>query len=292
MMAKKYCIIFALIVLCLSFSCVAMVPPVYGTVQEGFSSEHEAIDIFAPLDTPVYAAADGVVEEIRIGSYRYDGDAYGAGNYVVLRHQNLNPELWTKYLHLNQVLVTSDESVSAGQQVGTIGNTGNTIGPTGYHLHFEIREGSRQGTSIDPLRYINFYILDSTHPTVQAFQVTPQSLARGELFIIEYSVSDTGGSGLNRVELWRKDERDDWQEIERDTLAGENGPLSGSFTDSPSVSGKYWYGVHVVDNAGNWNDEKNSNTNKQPSSFEPVEVEVNEVVSTTIWRLLNPADFL
>jgi hypothetical protein len=40
--------------------------------------------------------------------------------------------------------------------------------------------------------------------------------------------------------------------------------------------------VHVVDNAGNWNDQKNSNTNGQPSSFEPVEVEVNEAATAKV----------
>jgi Leucine-rich repeat (LRR) protein len=116
-----------------------------------------------------------------------------------------------------------------------------------------------------------------TAPTVQAFDVTPLDLNVGGSFEIDYTVSDSSGSGLKQVELWRKDEQSDWQEIKRNELSGENGPTSGSFTDSPSASGKYRYGLHVVDNAGNWNDEKNSNTNGQPNHFEPVEVEVIEV---------------
>jgi hypothetical protein len=116
---------------------------------------------------------------------------------------------------------------------------------------------------------------DSTPPTVQAFDVSPSPpiLNLGESFTIDYTVSDTGGPGLNRVELWRKDEQSDWQEIKRDALSGD-GPTSDSFSDAPSNSGKYWYGIHVVDNAGNWNDEKNSNSNDQPGGFSPVEVEV------------------
>ncbi|MCX6679618.1 MAG: GDSL-type esterase/lipase family protein [Methanothrix sp.] len=112
------------------------------------------------------------------------------------------------------------------------------------------------------------------YPVVQAFDVSSRSLTSGESLEITYTVSDSG-SGLKQVELWRKDEQSDWQEIKPpNTLAGENGPISGSFTDSPSAPGKYWYGVHVVDNAGNWNDENNSNTNKQPSSYGPIEVEM------------------
>lgn len=117
---------------------------------------------------------------------------------------------------------------------------------------------------------------DAQPPLINAFSVNPISLTLEEFIEITYTTSDSGGSGLKQVELWRKNETDDWIEIipERNTLAGENGPFSGSFTDSPPAPGKYWYGVHVVDNAGNWNDERNSNTNYQPESFEPVEVEV------------------
>jgi tetratricopeptide (TPR) repeat protein len=103
-------------------------------------------------------------------------------------------------------------------------------------------------------------------------------LTTGESFTIEYTVSDIEGSGLNRVELWRKDEQSDWQEIKRDALSGGDGPISGSFSDAPSDSSKYWYGIHVADNAGNWNDEKNSNTDNQPGSYGPIEVEVIKVV--------------
>lgn len=115
-------------------------------------------------------------------------------------------------------------------------------------------------------------------PTVKAFEVTPDphSVNSGEAFKIDYTVSDTGGSGLNRVELWRKDEQSDWQEIKRDTLSGGDGPTSGSFSDAPSNSGKYWYGIHVADNNSNWNDEKNSNSDNQPSGLLPIEVEVKD----------------
>jgi len=120
---------------------------------------------------------------------------------------------------------------------------------------------------------------NSAVPTVLAFDVSPLSLISGESFAINYNVSSNDGSGLKQVELWRKDETSDWQQINTNTLDGENGPLYGSFTDTPAALGKYWYGVHVVDNAGNWNDEGNSNTNGQPSSLEPAEVEVKAVAT-------------
>jgi lysophospholipase L1-like esterase len=120
------------------------------------------------------------------------------------------------------------------------------------------------------------------HPIVQAFSASTTSLNPGEAFTIDYTMSDIDGPGLKQGELWRTQEKGKWPQdpIQTKALSGENGPVSGSFTDSPSAPGKYWYGLHVVDNAGNWNDEKNSNTNNQPGSYEPIEVEVKSLQET------------
>lgn len=100
-------------------------------------------------------------------------------------------------------------------------------------------------------------------------------MTAGQSLTINYTVSDKGGSGLKQVELWCKDEQNEWHEIKpQNILAAEDGPFSGSITDSPSGPGKYLYGIHVVDIAGNWNDEKNSNTNNPPGSYGSIEVEI------------------
>ncbi|MDD4163540.1 MAG: hypothetical protein PHW87_13775 [Methanothrix sp.] len=62
----------------------------------------------------------------------------------------------------------------------------------------------------------------------------------GQSIAINYTVLDTSGSGLQHVELWRKDGDDDWKEISREPLAGETGEALGSFTDSPPAPGKFW----------------------------------------------------
>jgi len=125
--------------------------------------------------------------------------------------------------------------------------------------------------------------LDSDPPIVQAFKVTPLSVSTGESFTIDYTASDNDESGLKQVELWRKDEQRDWQEIKSNAASSEDQPISGSFTDYPSTPGKYWYGLHVVDKAGNWNDERNSNSNNPTSRFEPNEVEVKEDALLTLY---------
>jgi hypothetical protein len=98
-------------------------------------------------------------------------------------------------------------------------------------------------------------IADTTAPIVSLFDVQPRTTTLGNPFTITYTVSDSGGSGLNRVELWRAIDTNgtpsNWAEIKRTSLSG-NGPIQGSFSDSPTIVGTYWYGLHVVDNASNW----------------------------------------
>lgn len=99
---------------------------------------------------------------------------------------------------------------------------------------------------------------DNIKPMVNSFDVFPRSINLDDSFTITYTVSDEGGSGLNRVELWRANDRggspSDWAEIERTYISGD-GPISGSFYDSPQLPGIYWYGLKVIDNAGNWSSE-------------------------------------
>src|SRR5690606_11839575 len=54
----------------------------------------------------------------------------------------------TKYFHLDDISVRNGQRVEAGQQVGTMGRTGNTPAHGDTHLHFELW---RDGRKIDPL---------------------------------------------------------------------------------------------------------------------------------------------
>lgn len=92
--------------------------------------DYNAVDIANRCGTPVYAAAEGLVAE---------ADAYGwnngYGNYVKIEHPN---NTYTLYAHLSKILVDEGKYILQGAAIGQMGNTGNTHGPTGCHLHFEV----------------------------------------------------------------------------------------------------------------------------------------------------------
>jgi murein DD-endopeptidase MepM/ murein hydrolase activator NlpD len=89
-------------------------------------------DISAPCGSEVYAAQSGVVVESS------DGWNSGYGNYIIIRHGNGSYSL---YGHLSLRLVEVGNEVEKGELIGYVGNTGYTLGPTGCHLHFEVRGG-------------------------------------------------------------------------------------------------------------------------------------------------------
>jgi len=88
-----------------------------------WSRYHTGQDFPAPVGTPVYAAADGVVAPSNGGGW--------AGTHVVIKHAGGDATL---YAHMSAALVSPGQTVKAGQQIGFVGLTGRTFGA---HLHFE-----------------------------------------------------------------------------------------------------------------------------------------------------------
>jgi len=96
---------------------------------------NNAVDIAAPCGDPIYAAAEGIV----VKSVSNDRWNKGYGNYIIIEHPNGTK---TFYSHNLKNLVAAGDYVLQGDKIGLIGNTGNTHGPTGCHVHFEV-EGAR-----------------------------------------------------------------------------------------------------------------------------------------------------
>jgi len=95
---------------------------------------HKGVDIAARRGSPVWATAAGtvLVAEMR-GS---------AGREVILDHGHGRQ---TRYGHLDAITVHVGQKVEAGDQVGSVGQTGLATGP---HVHYEIRQN---GVAVDPV---------------------------------------------------------------------------------------------------------------------------------------------
>jgi murein DD-endopeptidase MepM/ murein hydrolase activator NlpD len=97
----------------------------------GYSRRHEGLDFAAPTGTPIFAAADGVVES---ASYER-----GYGRTVRLRHPS---GVETVYAHMSRFTrgLKPGDRVRQGAVIGAVGSTGLSTGP---HLHYEIRIAGR-----------------------------------------------------------------------------------------------------------------------------------------------------
>ena len=105
---------------------------------------HTGLDLAAPLDTAVHAAADGVVL-LAASSVDDKGHLVGYGNYVLIAHPQ---GFVTLYGHLDSLAVKAGQLVHQGEIIGLEGSTGWSTGP---HVHFEIRHN---GQFLDPAPYL------------------------------------------------------------------------------------------------------------------------------------------
>ncbi|MFO0609373.1 MAG: M23 family metallopeptidase [Polyangiales bacterium] len=119
--------------------------PVAGNVTDPFGYRvhpisgrwllHTGIDFGARAGTPIYACRGGTV--VRASWYG------GYGNAIIVDHGG---GMQTLYAHQSAFAVGEGAHVTAGQNIGFVGSTGNSTGP---HLHFEVLI---HGTPVDPAR--------------------------------------------------------------------------------------------------------------------------------------------
>ncbi|WP_299329170.1 M23 family metallopeptidase [Parasphingopyxis sp.] len=98
---------------------------------------HNGVDMAAPIGTPIYATADGIV-----GRAQWLG---GYGKYVEINHGG---GIQTRYGHLSRILVEPGARVTRGQMIGHMGSTGRS---TGSHLHYEVRISGR---AVNPMPFM------------------------------------------------------------------------------------------------------------------------------------------
>jgi murein DD-endopeptidase MepM/ murein hydrolase activator NlpD len=112
-------------------------PVISHRITQYYHWGHSGLDIGDKTGNPIYAAESGKVERA--------GWSKGYGYNVIVNHGN---GVQTLYAHASKLLVSVGDSVSRGETIALIGNTGWSTGP---HLHMEVRINKVRK---NPLNYI------------------------------------------------------------------------------------------------------------------------------------------
>lgn len=116
--------------------------PLTGNISQSYNvnDKHFAVDIVAPIGTPVKAIADGTVI---LSEWTAE-----TGYVIIIQH----PDLFISvYKHNGTLLKEQGEIIKSGEVIATVGSTGDLS--TGPHLHFELWS---DGYPVDPVNYIDF----------------------------------------------------------------------------------------------------------------------------------------
>lgn len=97
---------------------------------------HNAVDIAAPCGTPIFSFAEGIVS--KVGSPLNWNEGYGG--FIEIAHRTSDGyEYSAKYAHTKRNEYAVGRYVMPGDKIALVGDTGNVHGPTGCHVHFEVR---------------------------------------------------------------------------------------------------------------------------------------------------------
>ena len=100
-------------------------------------SDHNGIDLLAPIGTEVLSTIDGKVKDV----IRSDK---GRGNHIVITNEM---GFTLHYHHLGTMVVRRGQIVKKGNVIARVGNSGLSFAP---HLHYEIHFN---GKPVDPVNY-------------------------------------------------------------------------------------------------------------------------------------------
>ncbi len=109
---------------------------VFGWVRKKGTKAHQGWDFAARDNTPLYAVADGKIENVDI----VDDSNYGK-QILMSFTGSYGETFYAFYAHINTSLVGKYDDVKAGDLIGYSGSTGNAKGSNKWeqHLHFEFR---------------------------------------------------------------------------------------------------------------------------------------------------------
>lgn len=122
---------------------------------------HAGIDFAAPIGTPIYATADGVIAVVSV-------QFSGYGKMIEVDH---GFGYRTRYAHMHGFAVKKGQHVKRGELIGYVGDTGLSTAP---HLHYEVM---MNGTQINPVHYFFNDLTASEYETiVELASIENQSL--------------------------------------------------------------------------------------------------------------------
>jgi murein DD-endopeptidase MepM/ murein hydrolase activator NlpD len=171
---------------------------VWGWVWEAGATPqnmHTGVDWGMTQGTPILAAAAG-----RVVATDPPAASYGFGNLTVVEHSG---GLLTFYAHQAAFGCAVGQQLGAGQQLGTVGSTGNSSGP---HLHFAcgMRDGYGYYCFVDPAPYLAAGEPEPEYPTGAAYRVLVQHYLRvqpatealhGPFVTVGQVLTASGGAG-------------------------------------------------------------------------------------------------
>lgn len=126
-----------------------MINHTFGLVRHhpnGTLKAHTGWDFTAPIGTPCFALADGIIALV----YGHT-DTVGFGLTSVIKFSlEDGTTYFAAYCHLSEVLLDQGQNVYRGDMIGLTGATGNAKGqaPEDNHLHFEIRDTVKPGPGL------------------------------------------------------------------------------------------------------------------------------------------------
>ena len=141
-------------------------------------SYHGGTDFPVPLNTDVYSSCDGDVVSVQYLTTSY-------GRHIKIKAKVNGQTVYIRYCHLNQILVSEGQHVTAGQIIGKSGSTGNSTGP---HLHYEVRNSADSyKNALNPKLYLpgTTYTYESQNNIQQGHN--PQGMV------------DSAGGGFSKV---------------------------------------------------------------------------------------------
>jgi murein DD-endopeptidase MepM/ murein hydrolase activator NlpD len=133
--------------------------PRFGMTRDAGGRAHAGLDLEAAVGTPVFAVADGIIDQARYGDPHYGADillVFRPAPQVLAYLARVGSGdddgvLFAHYAHLSAVFVETGQPIQRGAMIGRTGTSGNA--DQKYpHLHFEVRRIRWPGAGAAGLR--------------------------------------------------------------------------------------------------------------------------------------------